>query len=142
MAIPERRMDGTLVPFAYADQETFFRALDGTHEQAIAELHTEHTMITWFLRGLGFFFMWFGMALVLGPFNAVLDIVPFIGSAGRLLTAIALFPIALICAGVTIVASMIAHSPVMLVLVVLAIVSSGVVLYRRAKQKKAGGTAK
>jgi hypothetical protein len=117
-------------------KDKLFRVVPGTHEQAIAQLHGEHVMKTWIVRFAGFFCMWIGLALVLGPINAVLDIVPFIGSAGRFVTGVAMFPIALVLSGVTILVSIVAHSPILLVLTIVVFVG-GLTALIMAKRKKA-----
>lgn len=139
-----KREGQTVVAYLHEGKDKLYRAVDGTHEQAVATLHGEHVTMTWILRALGFIFMWMGMALVLGPINAILDIVPFIGSAGRALTGIALFPIALVLSGVTIFVSMVAHNPILLVaVIVVAVAGGGFMVQRRysaaAKKKAAGG---
>jgi hypothetical protein len=111
-----KRTGTTVVAFVNEKNDKLFRAVPGTHEQAIAELHGEHVTQTWIVRALGFFAMWVGLGLVLAPINAVLDIVPFIGSAGRFVTGIAMFPVALALSAVTIVVAIVAHSTVLLIL--------------------------
>jgi hypothetical protein len=137
------KQEGTqVVAYLHEGKDKLFRVVDGTHEEAIATLHGEHTTTTWILRLVGFLFMWFGLALVLGPINAVLDIVPFIGSTGRALTSIALFPIALVLSGVTIVTAIVAHNPILLVVVVAAVVGGfAVLVMRKRAAKKAASTA-
>jgi hypothetical protein len=133
-----------ILPYLHEGKDKLYRAVDGTHEQAVATLHGEHQTMTWILRLVGFLFMWFGLALVLGPINTVLDIIPFLGSTGRALTGIALFPVALVLAGVTILVAIVAHSPILLALVVLAVVGGigYLVKTRAAKKRAAQGLAK
>jgi hypothetical protein len=126
-----------IVPYLHKGEDKLFRVIDGTHEAAIAAMHDEHVAITWFLRILGFIFMWLGMALVLGPFHAVFDIVPFIGSSSRALAGIALFPVALLFAGTTIVMSMIFHSTIALIIVLLALVGGGAFWIKSRKRARA-----
>jgi hypothetical protein len=125
-----------LQPYMYKGEDKLFRIVDGTHEQAIASLHAEHTMISWALRLLGFFFMWIGLSMLLGPVNAVLDIVPFVGSAGRFMTGLALFPIALALTIITSVCSMVAHSPIVLGLVIAVALVGLILRYQHAKAAK------
>ncbi len=119
-----------------------FRVLNGTHEEAIAQMHGEHTTMTWILRLVGFLLMWFGLALVFGPINAILDVIPFIGSAGRALTGIVLFPVALVLSGVTIIISIIAHNPILLVLTIVAFAGGAAFLIKRKRDQKAAQQAK
>lgn len=136
------QLDGNQVGgYLHQGKDTLYRVVDGTHAQAVAALHGEHTTITWVLRILGFVFLWFGLALVLGPINAVLDIIPFLGSAGRAVTGLAMFPVALVLAGLTITVSIIAHSPILLVAILALSVVGGVLFVRRrAARAKAAMT--
>jgi hypothetical protein len=136
------RQGQSVIPFVFEGSDKLFRAVEGTHEEAMATLHNEHVTRTWAIRGLGFFMIWVGLALVIGPFNAVLDIVPFIGQSGRFLTGIVMFPIAALLAGTTIVISAIAHSTVLLVGTLVVLVGgmvAFVIARKSAAQKKLVG---
>jgi hypothetical protein len=82
--------------------EKLYRVVPGTHEQAIALMHGEHTYKTWILRAVGFLAMWIGLTLFVAPLNALLDIVPFVGKAGRFMTTLVMFPLALVLSTLTI----------------------------------------
>lgn len=128
---------GQLVPYTWQkDERPLFRAEVGPRDQALASMHAEHKSIGWVLRLVGFAMMWIGLMLFFGPINALLDIVPFLGSAGRFLIGIAMFPVALVLSTVTIILSIIAHSPILLALFIVALVSGAYLLYQ--KKKKAG----
>lgn len=136
------RQGKSVIPFVFEGSDKLFRVVEGTHQEAMATLHNEHVTRTWAIRGLGFFMIWVGLALVIGPFNAVLDIVPFIGQAGRFVTGIVMFPIAALLAGTTIVISAIAHSTILLVGTLVVLVGgmvAFVVARRSAAQKKLSG---
>jgi Transmembrane protein 43 len=137
-----KRQGKEVVAYVHEGKNTLYRALWGTHEEAVATLHGEHTTMTWILRLVGFLMMWFGLALVLGPIHAILDIIPFIGSTGRALAGIVLFPVALVLSGITIITSIIAHNPILLVLVVLAVVGVVTFVVMKKKKQKAEAQAK
>jgi Transmembrane protein 43 len=118
----KREGKSSIVPYLHKGEDKLFRVIDGTHEAAVAQMHDEHVAMTWFLRILGFIFMWMGMALVLGPFHAIFDIVPFVGSGSRFLAGLFLFPVALLLSGTTMVVSMIFHSTVALVIILIGFV--------------------
>ena len=123
---------------AYKDKETsLFRALPGSREEAIQTLASEHKTVGWVLRLVGFLMMWFGLILFFGPINTLLDIIPFLGSAGRFLVSVVMFPIAFILSVVTILISIIAHSPILLTLVFVAMGAGGYFLYQKKKKKAA-----
>jgi hypothetical protein len=123
-------------PYMYRGEDKLFRVVPGTHQQAIAYLHQEHTMITWVLRIVGFVLMWFGLTLFFGPINTMLDILPFLGSMGRFIIGVVMFPLALILSSVTITVSMVAHSPILLAIAVVVVATTCIVVLRRRKQKQ------
>jgi hypothetical protein len=130
----------SVVPYVHEPEkekiitEKLYRVVVGTHEQAVATLHGEHVAMTWALRIIGFVMMWLGMALTVAPLNTVLDIVPFVGSAGRFITSVIMFPIALAMSVVTILISIVAHNPILLLVPILLIV--GIFVMVRVMRKK------
>jgi len=134
-------MGHMLQPFTKSG-DRLFRVLPGTHRQAIAQLHAEHVTIGWLLRFVGFLCLWIGMSLALAPVNAVLDIVPFVGSAGRVVTTLALLPIALGITLVVVCASIVAHDPLVMVPVVIGVAAGGYYAFKHAAKKKAARTGR
>jgi len=117
------RKGGAVVAWVEPDKLSpakLYRVVPGTHEQAIELLHDEYTASTWILRAVGFFAMWIGMTLLIGPLNAMLDAVPVVGKAARFMTMLTTFPIALALSTITIVLAILAHHPLWLALPVLA----------------------
>lgn len=53
-----------------------YRLLPGNRVEAIATLKSEHKIMTWILRFVGFGMMWFGMNLVIEPLGVLLDFSP------------------------------------------------------------------
>lgn len=135
------RKGSGVVPWIEPDKlipEKLFRVVPGTHEQAIALLHGEHTMSTWIFRAVGFMAMWIGLTLLVAPFNAVLDVVPFVGKAGRFMTTLVMFPIALVLSLLTIVLGILAHHPVLLLIPVAVAV---IVFVAARTRRRAAATA-
>jgi len=131
------KLDGGSIQ-AYKDKESsLFRAVPGSREEAIQTLADEHKTVGWVLRIVGFLMMWFGLILFFGPINTLLDILPFLGSAGRFLVSVVMFPIALVLSLVTVILSIIAHSPILLTLVFVAMGAGGYFLYQKKKKKAA-----
>jgi sulfite exporter TauE/SafE len=62
------------------------------------------------MRLVGFLMMWIGMSLSLGPINAVLDILPFLGNMSRTMIGVGTFVPALAMSVLTIIISIIAHN--------------------------------
>lgn len=56
-----------LTPHQGKKNVTFYRLFPGTRDQAIANLATQHKLITWGLRFGGFLLMWIGLNLVVEP---------------------------------------------------------------------------
>lgn len=130
-----RQGGGRVSSFA-VDDTMFFRVVRGDREAATQALLTEHSIMTWIFRAIGFFLMWSGMCMVFGPISAVLDVLPFLGSASRSVISFVLFPVALVLTGVTIVVSMVAHNPIVLGVVMLVIIGGGIV-YLKGRGRRA-----
>ncbi len=124
---------GMLDPYFYNGEKSFYRAFLGSRDEAIAKLKTEYKVAGWIGRIIGFLMMWIGLMMLSGPLNTVLDVLPFLGSAGRFVTGLIAFPIALTLSAITIIVSMIAHNIIAL-LVVLALLA-GLVLFLKLKKK-------
>lgn len=106
-----------LVGYNFEGDKTFLRMLWGSRDEAISSLRTEHTVITWVLRLVGFFMMWMGMGMVFAPLHAIAGILPFAKKGTKFVVGLVTFPIALVLTVVTIVVSMILHSIVALIIV-------------------------
>jgi hypothetical protein len=126
----------SLSTYANADGDTLLRVLLGSREEAIAKLASEHKLITWVLRVVGFLLMWGGLGLFFGPINTTLDIVPFLGKAGRAVVGLATFPVALILSLATILLSMIFHNLILLIITVVLLIGA-FIFFGRRKQPRA-----
>jgi hypothetical protein len=78
--------------------------------------------------------MWFGLMMFFGPINTLLDVIPFLGSAGRFLIGIVMLPVSIVLSTFTILLSVIFHSPVLLVLFLVAMGAGGYFLYLKKKR--------
>lgn len=125
--------DGTVQAYVHKDDARLYRAVPGDRDEAIRTLAAEHKTVGWVLRIVGFLMMWFGLMLFFGPINAVLDVIPFLGSAGRVLIGIAMFPISMVLTLVTVLLSVIFHNPILLTLFLVAMGAGGYLLYRKKK---------
>ncbi len=92
------------------------------------------------LRFVGFFVMWMGLILLAGPITTLLDVIPFLGSAGRFVLGIIFFFVAAALSAVTIVVAMIAHHPIALAVFVLAAAGGGYLLYQKKQKAKLGNS--
>ncbi len=109
------------------------RLLKGTREQAIASLASSHKTMTWILRGVGFGMMWIGLTMMVEPLSVVLDFIPFIGGLSRNASGFVAFILAAILSSITILVSIVVHSPIM---IFLALGLSGFAAYRWTKRRK------
>lgn len=100
---------GQIVPYETKNAR-LYRAFTENREQAIETLNTEYTIWLWIMRLVGFLMMWIGMSLSLGPINAVLDILPFLGNMSRTMIGVGTFVPALAMSVLTIIISIIAHN--------------------------------
>jgi hypothetical protein len=110
---------------------SIYRVFDGDRSASLAQMHGEFVMALWLFRGLGFFMMWIGLGMILGPIGIILDFFPLLGSIGKTAISIVTFPVALVLSLITIVVSMLLHSVVALLIVLgLALAGIGYVVYR------------
>ncbi|MDQ7797660.1 MAG: TMEM43 family protein [Candidatus Edwardsbacteria bacterium] len=124
---------GMLDPYFYNGEKSFYRAFLGNRDEAVAKLGLEYKTAGWIGRIIGFLMMWIGLLMLTGPLHTILDVLPFLGSASRLVIGLIAFPVALVLSAVTIVVSMIAHNIIVL-LVVLALMA-GLALFFKLKKK-------
>ena len=127
-------VSGSIAPYYHKGKTRLFRAIEGTHDEAIVLLKTEHKIMGWILRIVGFLLMWIGLNLILGPLNAVLDVLPFLGRITRGLLAIINFFIALILSIITILVSMIFHN--LIALIILIIIAGVLIVVLIGRKKK------
>jgi hypothetical protein len=105
-------------------------------EGAIQEMNTEYVVIGWILRLVGFLLMWIGLGLCFGPITAFLDVLPFLGSAGRFVIGLVALPVALVLSVITIVISILAHN-ILALIVLLGLLIGGVMLWSKLSKRQA-----
>lgn len=129
-------------PYINQDANSLYRVFIGTREEGIATFHSEYTMMSWILRLVGFFMMWFGLMALFGPISTLLDILPIFGSLTRSLIAIVAFAASLILAIVTILISMLIHNVVVLMIALgVTVVAMVIFIIFIKKKKKANGSS-
>lgn len=132
----ELSSDGVVSSYTDDHGNSLYRVFDGTRNESIATLHSEHTTMTWILRVVGFMMMWMGLAALFGPISVFLDILPFLGSLSRFLVGGVTFLVAAVLSVITIVLSMILHN--IIALLITAVIVVGGVMYA-VKRIKARG---
>lgn len=134
-------VDGAeLVRYTDEDGNTLFRVFEGGHDEALATMHGEYSIMLWIMRLVGFLMMWFGMQVVIAPLSVFLDILPFLGGASRAVTGGVTFLIALVLSTVTIIVSVILHSIVALIVVAALVIGAVLFLKSRKSTKPAVAT--
>lgn len=137
-AIAFGKQQGTaLVPYLTRQNDRLYRVFVNTDRAgAIQEMNTEYTVIGWILRLVGFLLMWIGLGLCFGPITAFLDVLPFLGSAGRFVIGLVALPVALALSMITIVISILAHN-ILALIVVLGLLIGGVMLWSKVRKQRA-----
>ena len=112
-----------------------YRAFEGDADTAISTLKSEHTFMTWLLRGVGFLLMWIGLMLVLGPISIVLDVLPILGKVSGGAVKLVAFIVAVVLSILTILVSMVLHN-IFAVIAVLVVALGGIIYWMKSKSKK------
>jgi hypothetical protein len=136
-AIAFGKQQGTaLVAYLTVKNDRLYRVFVNTDRAgAIQEMGTEYEVIGWILRLVGFLLMWIGLGLCFGPITAFLDVLPFLGSAGRFVIGLVALPVALALSMITIVISILAHN-ILALIVVLGLLVGGMMLWSRARKRR------
>jgi hypothetical protein len=123
----------TITPHIGKKESKLYRIFDTDRASAIALMSSEHKMIAWILRIVGFLLMWIGLSLLFGPISTLLDVLPIFGTISRTLIGGICFLVALLLTSVTIIISMILHNPIVLIVSLLAVVG-GIVWYMKSRR--------
>jgi len=136
-----KQQGNTLIPYLTAKNDRLYRLFVNTdREGAIQEMNTEYVVMGWILRLVGFLMMWIGMCLCFGPITTFLDVLPFLGSAGRFMVGLVTLPVALVLSIITIVISILAHN-ILALIVVLGLLIGGVMLWSKVQKRNGQPTA-
>ncbi|MEM7536705.1 MAG: TMEM43 family protein [Chloroflexota bacterium] len=125
--------ENRVVAYYEGENRLLYRVYEGTREEGIATMRSEHVMISWLLRLVGFLMMWFGLSALFGPINTFLDILPALGSVSRFVFNAITFLIALVFSAITIIISIIAHNIIALIvtLVIVTLIGWYIISQRR-----------
>ena len=130
-----KQQGAALVPYLTRQNDRLYRVFVNTDRAgAIQEMNTEYTVMGWILRLVGFLLMWIGLSLCFAPITAFLDVLPFLGSAGRFVIGLVSLPVALALSVITIVISILAHN-ILALIVVLALLIGGVMLWSKMQKR-------
>ena len=133
----------TFGPYLAKSGKKLLMLSDG--EKAAAEMFQDarnaNTMLTWFIRLVGFLLMYIGLSMVLKPLSVLADVLPILGDIVGIGTGLVAGVIALVCALVTIGIAWLFYRPVLGVALIAA--SVALVWWLRGKRaaKKAAAAA-
>ena len=95
-----------------------------------------NTMLTWILRGVGFFAMFIGLSMLVAPLEVICDVLPFLGNIVGAVSKGVCFIIALVISLLDIALAWLFYRPVIGIILLAAVV--GVIyLAKKARSKKA-----
>lgn len=95
-----------------------------------------NTMLTWILRGVGFFAMFIGLSMLVAPLEVICDVLPFLGNIVGAVSKGVCFIIALVISLLDIALAWLFYRPVVGIILLAAVV--GVIyLAKKARSKKA-----
>jgi hypothetical protein len=127
------KLNGDKIEKFIEKKAELYRMFTGSRDESIATLATEHKIITWVLRLLGFILMWVGLSMLFEPISVFLDVLPALGSVSRFAIKSVTFLVALVLSITTILVSMILHN---IYAVIAAAVIVGVLVYMWMKGRK------
>lgn len=111
--------ENAIMPYVHTDESMLYRAFTSSREEAITDMKFEYRAILWGLRIGGTFLNWLGLMIMIGPVTSLLSRIPALGRLGNKLIAIVAFFGALIVSVIWILIAIVAHNPLLLVLVIL-----------------------
>lgn len=90
VTVVERQEGDTLAPWAASDGETLSFVRDGRLPAAkiFADAQSTNSKITWLLRLAGLLAMFFGLKMVLGPIDTLVDVIPILNGIVSLGTSL------------------------------------------------------
>jgi len=141
VTVVERQDGDRLSPWAASDGETLSFVRDGRVPAAkiFADAQSSNVKLTWLLRIVGFFVMFFGLKKVLGPISTLVDVIPIVNGIVDLGTSLVAGLVSFACALLTIGVAWLFYRP----LIGIPLVAGGVALLVMTylKKKKAAAAA-
>jgi hypothetical protein len=136
-----KQQGAALIPYLTPKNDRLYRVFVNTdREGAIQTMGTEYQVMGWILRLVGFLMMWIGLCLCFEPITTFLDVLPFLGNAGRFVIGLAMFGVALLLSAITIVISMLVHNLLALI-VVFGLLIGGVIVWGNMRRRQSQAAA-
>jgi len=124
--------DNKISPYFGTKKNKLYRIFNETRDSAISKMKTEHTIVTWILRILGFLLMWFSLIALFNPISVFLDVFPFFGSISRAIIGFVTFIISFVLSVITILVSIIIHNLLILIIIIVGFIV-GIIWYLKNK---------
>ncbi len=145
VSVVARQIGNSFEPYTTKTNTVIAFLYNGTHsaENMFQNEISANATLTWILRGLGAFLMFFGLMLIFRPIAVMASVVPFIGKVFGFGTTLIAGAIAIPLSLTTIAIGWIAYRPVigiLLLVVAAAIVAGTIALLRSRAQKKTNAT--
>ena len=123
---------------AKSTKKSISHVMDGAidAEGVFAAAERNNTIITWVLRIVGFFMMFFGLSMVMKPISVLADVLPILGDIVEIGTGLVAGVVAFVCALVTIAVAWIFYRPVLAVVLLLLAAGAIFLLWKKRQAKK------
>ena len=105
-------------------------------ESMIQTAQRENQILTWVLRGLGFFLMFFGLSLIMRPLSVLADLIPLIGDIIGAGTGLIAFLLAGVLSLLTVAIAWFVYRPLLGIGLIAAAVGLTAVIRNKIQQKK------
>ena len=105
-------------------------------EGVFAAAERNNTIITWILRIVGFFMMFFGLSMVMKPISVLADVLPILGDIVEIGAGLVAGVVAFACSLVTIAVAWIFYRPVLAVVLILLAAGAVFLLWKKRQAKK------
>jgi|AGTN01.3.fsa_nt_gi Protein of unknown function (DUF1625). len=124
----------------YTRSDAIFRyfATDGL-DGAVSAFKTEYKSSLWVFRIVGVLMIYFGLVLMAGPISALFNFIPFLAKAGGFVLNIVMIVPAIILGAITILVSYALNNWIAFIIFLALAVLFGVLLARKAKQRRLQG---
>ncbi len=145
VSVVARQVGNTLEPYTTKAKTQLEFLYNGTHsaESMFSSEISANTTLTWILRGLGVFLMFFGIMLILKPFSVLASVIPFLGRILAFGTTFIAGAISIPLSLTTIAIGWIVYRPllgILLLIVAIGIAVGTTLLLKARAQKKANAT--
>lgn len=143
VSIVGKQGDGVIAPYATSNGYEIELVANGTVDAAtmIRDKQSDETILTWVLRAVGMVVLWIAFCMILGPLQAVANVVPFVASLIGGAVALVALALALPLGLFTMAAAWIFYRPFVAAALIVAGVGLAFVLFKMRARKAPPGLA-